>query len=113
MRRARWQHAARYYNDERATYRRAIRILESKLGKKDPQLIVPLSKLAESFYYIDLSQSVPQSQGLVSTGEVYFKRAVKIAEANPLCADILRITGVDEQIEVYSDVTAAIGSFAG
>ncbi len=83
MRRARWQHAARYYNDERATYRRAIRILEAKLGKNDPQLIVPLSKLAESFYYIDLSQSGPQPQGLVSTGELYFKRAAKIAEANP------------------------------
>ncbi len=42
MRRANWQHTARYYNDERATYRRAIRILESKLGKDDPQLIEPL-----------------------------------------------------------------------
>jgi len=83
MRRARWQHAARYYNDERATYRRAIRILESKLGKKDPQLILPLSKLGESFYYVDLTQAAAQPQGLVSTGEIYFKRAAKIAEATP------------------------------
>lgn len=83
MRRARWQHAAHYYNDERATYRRAIRVLESNLGKDDPQLILPLSKLGESFYYIDITQATPQTQGLVSTGEMYFKRAARIAEAMP------------------------------
>ncbi|MDH3615880.1 MAG: tetratricopeptide repeat protein [Gammaproteobacteria bacterium] len=83
MRRARWQHAAQYYNDERATYRRAIRIVEKKLGKDDPQLILPLSKLGESFYFMDMTQSIPQQQGLASTGEMYFKRAVKIAEASP------------------------------
>ena len=83
MRRADWQHRAGYYNDERATYRRAIRIVEAKLGKNDPQLILPLRKLGESFYFIDLNQSSPQQQGLVATGEIYFKRAVRIAEANP------------------------------
>lgn len=83
MRRARWQHAARYYNDERATYRRAIRIVEAKLGKDDPQLILPLSKLGESFYFVDTTQTIPQQQGLVSTGEMYFKRAAKIAAASP------------------------------
>jgi tetratricopeptide (TPR) repeat protein len=83
MRRARWQHAAKYYNDERATYRRAIRIVEASLGKNDPQLILPLSKLGESFYFVDTSQTIPQQQGLVSTGEMYFKRAAKIAEASP------------------------------
>ncbi|MGI9238037.1 MAG: tetratricopeptide repeat protein [Woeseiaceae bacterium] len=83
MRRASWQHAARYYNDERATYRRIVRIMENKLGKDDPQLILPLSKLGESFYFIDLSQSESQQRGMISTGEVYFKRAVRIAEATP------------------------------
>jgi tetratricopeptide (TPR) repeat protein len=83
MRRARWQHAAKYYNDERATYRRAIRIVEASLGKNDPQLILPLSKLGESFYFVDTTQTIPQQQGLVSTGEMYFKRAAKIAEASP------------------------------
>ena len=34
-RRARWQHRTGYYNDERATYRRIIRILEEKHGKED------------------------------------------------------------------------------
>jgi len=83
MRRARWQHAAQYYNDERATYRRAIRIVEAKLGKEDPELILPLSKLGESFYFVDMTQAIPQQQGLATTGEMYFKRAAKIAEASP------------------------------
>lgn len=83
MRRANWQHAARYFNDERATYRRIIRIMENQLGKNDPQLILPLSKLGESFYFVDLSQSDAQQRSMVSTGEIYFKRAVRIAEATP------------------------------
>lgn len=83
IRRANWQHAARYFNDERATYRRIIRIMEDKLGKDDPQLILPLSKLGESFYFVDLSQSDAQQRSMVSTGEIYFKRAMRIAEATP------------------------------
>lgn len=83
MRRANWQHAARYYNDERATYRRIIRIMEDKLGKDDPQLILPLSKLGESFYFVDISQSDAQQRSMVATGEIYFKRALRIAEATP------------------------------
>ncbi len=83
MRRASWQHAARYFNDERATYRRVIRIMESVLGKEDPQLILPLSKLGESFYFVDIEQGEMQQRGLVATGETYFRRAVRIAEATP------------------------------
>ena len=79
MRRADWQHRAGYYNDERATYRRAIRIVEAKLGKNAPQLIEPLVKLGESFYFVDITQSNTQ-QGVVATGEMYFKRAARIAE---------------------------------
>ena len=80
MRRASWQHAAHYYNDERATYRRAIRIIEEKIGKEDPQLILPLTQLGRSFYFMDVSQSDAQQRGMVSSGEIYFKRAARIAE---------------------------------
>ncbi len=80
MRRADWQHRAGYYNEERATYRRAIRIVEAKLGKDDLQLIPPLLKLAESFYFIDMTQVGRTSQSVIATGEIYFKRAVRIAE---------------------------------
>ena len=51
MRRASWQHSAGYYNDERATYRRAIRIIEDSVGRDDPRLVDPLVKLGKSFYY--------------------------------------------------------------
>lgn len=79
MRRAEWQRRAGYYNDERVTYRRAIRIIETSTGKNDPRLVQPLLLLGESFYYVE-----PISDGsrtmLASTGETYFKRAVRIAE---------------------------------
>lgn len=80
MTRAAWQHRAGYYADERATYRRAIRIIESAEGKDSPTLIKPLRRLGESFYFVDLSMATIQQQGTVSTGEMYFKRAVRIAE---------------------------------
>ncbi len=83
MRRASWQHAARYYNDERATYRRAIRIIEDKLGKTDPQLILPLQKLGRSFYYLDMTQTETSQRQMVTSGETYFKRALRIAEQAP------------------------------
>jgi tetratricopeptide (TPR) repeat protein len=80
MRRAGWQHEAGYYNDERATYRRAIRIIEDSVGKEDPRLIDPLIKLGESFYYFE--PMTHESSPFIgsSTGEVYLKRANRIAE---------------------------------
>ena len=78
MNRAAWQHRAGYYSDERATYRRAIRIIESSAGKKDKSLVEPLRRLGESFYYLDIS--LDQNTRVMSTGEIYFKRAARIAE---------------------------------
>jgi tetratricopeptide (TPR) repeat protein len=80
MNRADWQHRAGYYSEERTTYRRAIRIIETSSGKNDPMLVEPLRRLGESFYFIDVSMPTPQQQGLVSNGEMYFKRAARIAE---------------------------------
>ena len=80
MNRASWQHRAGYYNDERASYRRAIRIIEGAGDKNDPMLIEPLRRLGESFYFIDLTSGAPQPQGLLATGELYLKRAARIAE---------------------------------
>jgi tetratricopeptide (TPR) repeat protein len=80
MRRASWQHRAGYYNDERATYRRAIRIIEDSVGKDDPRLVDPLIKLGKSFYYFEpLSSTSPQYFSGAS-GETYLKRAKRIAE---------------------------------
>jgi len=80
MRRAEWQHRAGYYNDERVTYRRAIRIIETSVGKTDPRLVEPLLQLGRSFYYFE-----PLSDGsrraITATGETYFKRAARVAES--------------------------------
>jgi tetratricopeptide (TPR) repeat protein len=80
MNRAAWQHRAGYYAEERSSYRRAIRIVESSAGNNDPLLVEPLRSLGESFYYIDVNMATPQQQGIVATGEMYFKRAVRIAK---------------------------------
>jgi tetratricopeptide (TPR) repeat protein len=80
MTRADWQHRAGYYAEERTTYRRAIRIIETSSNKYDPLLVEPLRRLGRSFYFVDISMATPQQQGLVSTGEMYFKRAARIAE---------------------------------
>lgn len=80
MSRANWQHRAKYYNDERVSYRRAIRIIETGLGKNDPMLIEPLLRLGGSFYFIDVNVVAHKQYGLVTAGEIYFKRAVRIAE---------------------------------
>jgi tetratricopeptide (TPR) repeat protein len=82
MRRAEWQHRAGYIADEQATYRRAIRIIETNSSKEDIRLVEPLTKLGESYFYTDLHGE----QGLhhnPSTGEIYFKRALRIAESSP------------------------------
>jgi tetratricopeptide (TPR) repeat protein len=82
MRRAQWQHRAGYIADEQATYRRAIRIIETSAGKEDIRLIEPLTKLGESYFYTDLHGEQTMYQTAVS-GEIYFKRALRIAESNP------------------------------
>lgn len=83
MSRARWQHRAGYYEEERVSYRRAIRIIQSGSDKNDPMLIEPLVRLGGSYYFTDLTSLGPKKYGLVTAGETYFKRAVRIAERSP------------------------------
>ena len=80
MRRADWQHRAGYFNDERMTYRRAIRIIETSAGKNDPRLVSPLIELGKSYYYYEPLSDGQSRAGLASSGETYFRRAVRIAE---------------------------------
>ena len=83
MRRASWQHRAGYYNDERATYRRAIRIIEDSAGNDDPRLVEPLVRLGTSFYFYEpIPQTSPRYVGTYN-GEAYLKRANRIAERAP------------------------------
>lgn len=83
MRRADWQQRAGFINDQRTTLRRAIRIIESALGKDDMALVAPLTELGQSFFYIDLTGSSPSTMSSVSSGETYFKRALRIAREDP------------------------------
>jgi tetratricopeptide (TPR) repeat protein len=81
MRRASWQHRAGYYNDERATYRRAVRIIEESAGKDDPRLVDPLLRLGKSFYYYEtLTDDTRRS--MLGSAELYLKRAARIAESS-------------------------------
>jgi len=82
-RRARWQHRTGYYNDERATWRRIIRIIDEKKGKDDLALIAPYIELGHSYYFVDTTDDSSYAPASGYNAEIYFKRAVRIAEENP------------------------------
>jgi tetratricopeptide (TPR) repeat protein len=82
LRRANWQHRAGFIYDERATYRRILRIIETERGRNDISLVEPLIMLGNSFYYIDTSGQGVYPGTAMSTGEIYFKRALRIATNN-------------------------------
>ncbi len=83
MKRAQWQHRIGFINEERATYRRVIRIYEANFGKAALQLIRPLVLLGKSFSYLDMSGEQAFREATFSGGEIYFKRAVRIAAEHP------------------------------
>jgi hypothetical protein len=83
LRRAEWQHKAGYIFDERATYRRAIRIIEQHEGKDSLDLVEPLILLGRSYFYLDASGQVSFHDSSMSSGEIYFRRAARIAEEHP------------------------------
>jgi tetratricopeptide (TPR) repeat protein len=83
MTRAQWQHRIGFINEERATYRRIVRILEAEFGKSALQLIEPLALLGKSFSYFDMSGDQAFRETSLLGGEIYFKRAVRIAAEHP------------------------------
>ncbi len=83
MRRAAWQHRAGLVYDSRATYRRAMRIIEKQTSKQDIRLVGPLILLGKSFFFIDLSGTSTFGESSFASGEIYFKRAVRIATESP------------------------------
>ena len=100
MRRAAWQHRAGFIFDERTTYRRIIRIIEDSAGKNDLQLIEPLTRLGLSFFYVDTSGTQSYQSSTMTSGEIYFKRAARIAEEHP-----------DSDWEVVASTTLALGDY--
>jgi tetratricopeptide (TPR) repeat protein len=83
LRRAQWQHKAGFIFDERATYRRAIRIIEQHNGRGSLELVEPLILLGRSYFYLDASGQVSYHDSGISSGEIYFRRAARIAEEHP------------------------------
>jgi tetratricopeptide (TPR) repeat protein len=83
LRRAEWQHKAGFIFDERATYRRAIRIIEQHNGRGSLELVEPLILLGRSYFYLDASGQVSYHDSGISSGEIYFRRAARIAEEHP------------------------------
>jgi tetratricopeptide (TPR) repeat protein len=83
LRRADWQHRAGLINDERATLRRAIRIIEEQVGEDDLQLVDPLLRLGKTYFYIDTTVVQTGMPNSLTSGEIFFKRAMRIAAENP------------------------------
>jgi len=83
MRRANWQRRTGYIFDEQATYRRIIRIIEDETSSDDVRLIPALTRLGNSYFYQDLSGAEPFQTSMPATGELYFKRALRIARRSP------------------------------
>jgi len=100
MRRASWQHRAGFIYDERTTYRRVVRIIESNAGKTDLRLVEPLIMLGKSHFFIDTSGSESIGGSRLSSGEIYFRRAVKIAAEDP-----------EPNWQIIAQATLALGDF--
>jgi hypothetical protein len=83
VQRARWQHRAGLIIDERTTYRRIIQIVEKNAGKDSLLLVQPLISYGKSYFYTDMSGTVDTRSNSVNTGEIFFKRALRITEASP------------------------------
>ncbi|MDH3614577.1 MAG: tetratricopeptide repeat protein [Gammaproteobacteria bacterium] len=100
MRRGAWQHRAGFINDERATYRRAIRIIEARSAKDDLQLVEPLIMLGKSHFYIDTSGTDSFHDVRTSTAEIYFRRAARIAAEHP-----------DSNWQIIAQASLALGDY--
>lgn len=82
-RQADWMHRLQRYNAERLAYRRMIRILEATRGRDNISLIPPLTGLGKSYLFIEPYDPDFQTYTPASGGEVYLKRALRIAEESP------------------------------
>jgi hypothetical protein len=83
FKRAAWQHRLRLYGRERDTYRRIIKIVEKNHGKQDLMLIRPLTGLANAYLFVGEFDREYHRDSTLTTGEIYVKRAKRIAEASP------------------------------
>ncbi len=83
FKRAEWQHRLRLYGRERDTYRRIIKIIERNHSKHELALIRPLTGLANAYLFVGEMDRQYDRDSTLTTGEVYVKRAKRIAEEHP------------------------------
>ena len=83
FKRAEWQHRLRIYGRERDTYRSIIKIIERNHSKNDLALIRPLTGLAKAYLFVGQIDRQYDRNSTLTTGEVYVKRAKRIAEEHP------------------------------
>ncbi|MDZ7645047.1 MAG: tetratricopeptide repeat protein [Woeseiaceae bacterium] len=118
---ARWLNRLRLYDRERYTWRRIISILEEEHGRDDLSLIEPLTGLGQSYLYVGTPEVTYHQPTANTTGEIYLKRALRIAEEHPdaswetemstmlSLADYYILTSKPGRAErVYSDVWALL-----
>jgi hypothetical protein len=82
-RQARWHHRLHLFEKERYTWRKIIDIIEDHRSNDDLSLIPPLTELGRSYLYIGQPTLTYQQPTSISSGEIYLKRALRIAESNP------------------------------
>jgi tetratricopeptide (TPR) repeat protein len=80
--RAGWQHRMQLYDQERFTWRRVISVIQDNKGDDSLDLIEPLTRLGNSYLFVGFSDSPYAQTASVTSGEVYLKRAIRVAEAN-------------------------------
>jgi anti-sigma B factor antagonist len=90
-------------HEHRAAFLKSI---DSCIGNGQPRVVVDLSgvPLMDSIGLDTLLDARDRCQSLGGS--------FVLANPNPLCRDILRINGIDREVNVYDDVVKALGSFA-
>lgn len=83
-----------------------LKAVEGCTGNGQPRVVIDLSAvpLMDSLGLDALLDARDRCQTLGG--------AFVLARPNALCRDILRINGIDKEINVYDDVVKALGSFA-
>ncbi|MCE3014329.1 MAG: STAS domain-containing protein [Pirellula sp.] len=83
-----------------------LKSIDSCIGNGQPRVILDLSGVA-LMDSVGLDALMDARDRCQSLGGSFV-----LAHPNPLCRDILRINGIDREINVYDDVVRALGSFA-
>lgn len=97
---AAWQHRLQLFEKERYTWRKIIDVIEDHHGNDDLRLIPPLTGLGKSHLFVGTGEMSFHQPTSISSGEVYLKRALRIAEEHP-----------DSTWQIREDAMLALGDF--